>query len=237
MASIMVLLQLSPAMAIEKPLDAGIKSEACTHIATLQSTNEAEMATNMATMQTNFAARLAKITSDQAAVDQKVATARTNAKNQFEEKIKNMESQVGLTDAQKQAIEEYKADMIQAETTRQTTIDNARTQYRNSLMSVVATQQQTLTNSVNTYKTAVQSAFTVALTNCGDGTALTTLKASIKTARETLTTARSTTKPTNEVAQYATIRNDAIKTANKTFTDSVAIYTKTLTSVLKSTTN
>ncbi len=229
MTSIMVLLQISPAMAIVKPSNA----DACTHITTLQSTNEAEMATHIAIMQTNFATRLAKITTDQAAVDQKVATARVNAHNQFEEKIKSMESQTGLTDTQKQAIETYKTDMNQAETTRETAIDKARTTYRTNLSNSALANQRTLTNAVNVYKTAVQSAFATASTNCGDGTALTTLKASIKTARETLTTTRTATKTTNEIKQYTTTRNDAIKAANKVFTDSVAQYTTTLTSALK----
>jgi hypothetical protein len=236
--SAVMLIQISPAMAVsEKPLNIGTTSTACTRIATLKTSNEAELTTQIITMQTNFAARIAKITSDKTATDQKVATARLNAKNQFETKVTAMLSQPGLTQVQTQAINTYKINMEQAETTRQTAIDSARTQYRTSLMNTITTQQQTLTNAINAYQTAVRSAFAIATTNCGDGTALTTLKTSIKTARQTLTTARTATKTTNEVKQYATTRNDATQAANKIFTDSVATYTTTLTSALKSTTN
>ena len=98
-----VLLQISPAMAVsEKPSNNSptTTSNTCTRIATLKTTNEAGLVTQIATMQTNFTTRIANINSNKATTDQKLATARLNAKNQFETKITAMLSQPELTELQ-----------------------------------------------------------------------------------------------------------------------------------------
>ncbi len=236
-APTLVLFTASAAMAINQPTNTGsLKSTVCSRIENLQGTNESTVAKHMATLQTNFAARLAKITSNKTENDQKVLTARTNARNQFEEKIKTMESQEGITDVQKEAIETFKTNMEQAKDTRDAAVDNARTKYRTALMKTVSTQQQGLVDASNAYQTSVKSAFQTATANCGDEkTVMTNLRAAIKTTRQTMKDARSASKATNEVKQFAATRNAAIQTANKTFADSAAKYASTLSAALETT--
>jgi hypothetical protein len=183
-------------------------------------------------MDANFSTRLTKITADKAAVDQKVATARTNAKKQFEVKVQALESKNGLTDAQKQAVATYKTDMELAETTRELAVDSARTEYRTALYSTVAGQQTALSNAVITYQAAFEKAFATAATGCNDGTTLATLKTAIQAAHQTLKTTLSTIKTTDKIKQLATTRNNAIKAADDAFAKQAAGFTATLKSAL-----
>ncbi len=237
LALLLATLVAAPSMAIVSPTTTTNKgsSVACTHITTIESTNKATIATRMAGMQGDFAKRLTTITANKTDVDQKVASARAAANAQFESKIKSLEAQTGLTKIQLQAIATYKTDMQQAEVTREKAVDAARTTYRADLLAEVQTHQQDLSSAVAAYQTAVTAAFTTAATNCGDGTAVATLKTDVKSARETLTTARKSDKATTNIKQLATTRAASIKTANEAFAASVAIYTATLTTALGTT--
>lgn len=228
----LVLSAVSPAIAIPTT----DQSEACTKADLLQSNNQTRLETHLTTMKTNFAARLTKMTSNKAEIEQKVTTNRLDAKTKFEERIQNLESIAGLTDTQKQAIETYRINMQQAETSRQTAVDSAREQYRAALMNTVTTQQQTLTQAANTYRITVQAAFETAKINCDDGTAMLTLRNTIKTARQTMVSTRTQTELKAQIKQHATIRNEAIKLANDAFKASAKTYTNALIAVLKPTT-
>lgn len=209
----------------------------CTRITTLQSTTQATIATHIATMKTDFATRLTGISTRETTVDQSVATARANISTKFAAKVKELEAQAGLTPVQLTAIDAYKADMIKAEATREAAVDAARSAYRTSLAAEVQTHQTSLSSDVAAYQTAVTTAFTTAVANCGDGTALATLRSDVKTAHQTLETARKADKVTTDIKAFATTRNDAIKAADTAFATSAAAYTATLTTILEAVTN
>ncbi|HUC96085.1 MAG TPA: hypothetical protein VMR16_00245 [Candidatus Saccharimonadales bacterium] len=231
----LILLPVSPALAVTTlapdPL-LSASTKACQHLLLLRSTDRDTIATHLATMDSNFAARLTKITSEKAAVDQKVATSRANAKKQFEAKIQTLESKTGLTDAQKQAIATYKTDMELAETTRELAVDSARIEYRTALYSTIASQQTALSNAVLAYQAAFEAAFATAAPSCNDGTTISTLKTAVQTAHQTLKTTLSNIKTTDQIKQLATTRNNAIKAADNAFDGQTATYTTTLKSAL-----
>jgi vacuolar-type H+-ATPase subunit E/Vma4 len=211
----------------------------CANVLALQTKSETDLATHITTMQTEFAARLAKINSDKTEVDKKVATNRANAKRKFEEKIQQLEQKTEptkLNDTQKQAVKTFKLNMEQAETTREKSIDSARTKYRTDLLNVVTTNQQTIAEAVNLYQATVQSAFMTAQAKCGNGMTTTNksdLKTAIQLARQTLTEVNAESKIKTQIKHLATTRNDAIKLANDTFKKSVATYKTELTAALE----
>ena len=208
----------------------------CVRVATLMSTNEANLEAHVASMQSNFSARMTQLAADQQNIDQKVATARTEAKAQFEQKITAMEAKTGLTAAQKQAIETFKANMEKAESTRETAVDQARETYRTNLADTISGQQTSLQSSVATYQAAIKSAFSTAAASCGDGQALTTLRASVKTARQALETARNADKVGATIKSLAETRRTAVQAANQAFVTAVQQYTQDLTAALAATT-
>lgn len=226
-------------MAIENTVGNGTTQKAaltCDRMTTLKSSNEKTIAAQIKSLESVFTGRLSKISADEAAIDKKVESTRLTTENLFSEKIQTMLSQPGLTESQIKAINDYKVAMQQAESTRRSTIDSARTTYRAELLNLVTTKQQELTKSVDAYKATVLSALVAAKTNCGDGTAAATLRSSIKTARETLDASRAANKINTSVKQIATSRNNTIKQANETFKTAATEYAKTLTSALESTT-
>ena len=237
---LMVISATAPAFAVggtTTTTNTGGTNAVCTRVATIMSTNEANLAAHIASMNDNFKARLTKMTADKTAIDQKVITERTNAQNQFEQRITEMEAKSGLTDAQKQAISTFKTNMETAEATREAAVDSARDTYRTALMTQVQNHQQALTSDVNAYQVAVQSAFATATQNCGDGTAITTLRAAVKTARGTLSSQRDSAKIASEIKTLAATRNAAIKAANDAFRSAVSTYTAELTTALGATTS
>jgi hypothetical protein len=233
-SSVLVFCMVSPAFAV---VDAS--NSVCARVATLTSTKQAAVAIRVATMQTNFSARLTKIVSDKAVIDQKIATARANASQQFNSKVQKLEAKTGLTDTQKQAIETYQTDMQQAEKTRELAIDTARQTYRGELLSTVTNQQKALSTAVDTYQSTVSEAFSAASANCATkpNDTMPTLRASIQSARTTLTNLETSLKNTSEIKQLITTRDSAIKDDNGVFAKSIATYTSTLTSALQSTNN
>jgi hypothetical protein len=207
-------------------------SEACVHAVTLRNTNRDAMTDKVSTMNSAFTARLTKITTDKAAADKKLASARTAAKSQFESKIQKLESQVGLTDVQIQAIETYKNDMEMAKTTRETAVDKARTDYRNALAETISVQQKALYSAVVTYQAAFEAAFATATSNCTNGTNMSAVKTAIQSAHQTLKSAVADNKTTDNIKALMTTRNDAIEAANDVFTKQAATFTQTLKTAL-----
>jgi len=182
-------------------------------------------------MATNYSNRLKKITSGETAADVKLATVRTNAKKQFQDKIAQLESTAGLTNAQKQAIETYKTGMETAEMARESAVDMARSNYRTALTALLEEQQKVLTNTAAAYQAAFEKAFAAATTDCNNAN-LPTVKKAVQTAHQDLKTAVSNVKISDKIKQLETTRNNAIKTANDAFTKQATAYTKTLKTAL-----
>lgn len=210
-------------------------SGACTRIATLGDTSNATISGHIATMNNDFAARTANIANRSTTIDPKVDATRAKATQTFDTKITKIEAQTGLTAVQKTALETYLTNMHTAETTREAAVDAARTTYRTDLVTTVKTHQTNLTAAITTYQNSVSAAFTTAGANCGDGTAMATLKTSVKAARDTLKTARTDTKVAATIHTLITTRNTAIQAADTNFTQSAATYTSTLSAILEAT--
>jgi hypothetical protein len=206
-------------------------SAACTRIATLLSTSNATVATHIASMKTDFANRISNIASRQADVDQQSATFRASIADKFDAKITKLREQANLTTAQIAAIDTYATNMKTAESTRETSVDAARLTYRTALSGVVNTHQQSLINATSTFEGSISEAFTIAQTNCSNGTAMATLKQTISTARQTFKLAQQSSVG-DSIKQLATTRNTAIKAADTAFAKSAADYTAILVTSL-----
>jgi hypothetical protein len=186
-------------------------------------------------MQTDFTNRISTVGANQAKVDTTVAADRAKITANFEAKVQVLEAEAGLTKAQLAAITLYATNMKAAETTREAAVDAARTTYRTALTNAITTQQTALTIATNSFQISLKTAFANAVTNCGDGTALTTLKASIVSSRAVLTSERDSAKTTAAIQVLATTRDTAIKAADATFAKDAATYTATLAAVLPTT--
>jgi hypothetical protein len=209
---------------------------ACSRVTTLSSVNEASLEAHVASLKSGYDQRLAKVAADKVALDQNIATNRAEVATKFATKIADLQALPNLTTAQTQAIATFKTNMQTANATRIVAVDVARTTYRTALTAFVTTQQQSLNSAALTYQTSVKAAFNTAITNCGDGTAITTLRASIKTARETMSTTRLSVKQASDIKVLAATRNDAIQSANKAFATLAAQYSQTLKDALATTT-
>lgn len=213
----------------------GASASVCTRIITLQTKNEGNLSTHVGSMDSDFAKRLSGIAADQAAIDQKVATARTTASTEFDTKIAALKATAGLTAAQITAIETFQTTMKKDQTTRATAVDAARTAYRKALENDVQTHQSGLTSAVATYQAAITAAFSTAAASCGSGTGvIDTLRAAVKTARINLQTARSGDKVTSDIKNLIVTRNTAIKAANAAFVTAAQAATSTLSAALGS---
>jgi hypothetical protein len=207
----------------------------CTHIATLSDTSTVAIKTKITSMNTDFATRLANIANRTTTIDPKVDEARAKATATFDAKVTALQAKSGLTAEQKAAIETYAVTMNAAEKTRETAVDAARTTYRSSLTEVVTAHQTSLTNATTIYQTSVANAFATATTHCGDGTAISNLKTSVKAARDVFKSTRADTKVTTDIKALMATRDAAIKAADADFTKAAATYTATLSAVLDTT--
>lgn len=233
LATLLALLVVMPAFAIESPQTRQTtEPNICTRIATASKSGRATVSDKRTTLQTDFSNRLANLSTKQTEVDARVAAARDSATTKFEDKIKSLEAETGLTSVQLTAVGTFKTGVEAALTTRRAAVDDARAAYRTALVTQIATQQQELSGAVTAYQTAVTNAFAIAVADCTDTNAaatLATLKTSIKDARDTLNSAR--TPDTNKAAikTLAATRDAAVKAANDTFRTTL----KTLSTTLK----
>lgn len=212
----------------------------CNRIATLSGTSSFAIKTKISSMNADFTNRLTNIAGRTTTIDPKINTARAKATAAFDEKIAKMEARSGLTAAQKTAIEAYASSMRAAEKTREAAVDAARTTYRSALTNVVTAHQTSLTSATKTYQTTVAHAFATAAAHCGDGTAVSNLKVTVKAARDALKLARTDAKVSTDIKALMATRDAAIKAADADFAKIVATYAETLSGTIRtasSTTN
>lgn len=208
----------------------------CSNLTVRQTAHLASIDTKISAMQTDFAARLAAIGVKQESVDLKAADFRSNRVKKLNDKIATFESNHTLTDAQKDAVNTYKNNVLAAEQTRQQAVDAARQTYRTTLRSAITERQDALTAATSKFRSSVNAAFTNAISACdGSGAAVQqTLRSEIKTARQTLKSDRTEAKVGETIRQAAATRRADIQAADKTFRQSVAEFSKTLALALKS---
>jgi hypothetical protein len=208
---------------------------ACSTLPTALTKYETAATGRLATMNDDFAKRISNIANRDTTVDPKVAAARTAAAEKFDQAITKLKAQSGLTQAQQAAIDTYVTQMKAAEKTRETAVDAVRSTYRTSLSSTVQQHQAALTAAVKAFQSSVSNAFTVAIANCGNGTARATLKASIASAKAAFASERQSAKVTDQIKVLVQARDAAIKAADTAFANQVKTYSATLTAVLDTT--
>lgn len=207
--------------------------QACARLTTFSTTGAAKLKERQAAMEVDFAKRQSNITSRHDAADQKVVTFRITLSDKFDAKVTDLKSKEGLSEAQLAAINTYEKDMKAAKQSREETVDAARETYRAGLIKEVEAHQAALRSAVTTYQTAVEAAIAAAKSDCGNGTAMTTLKSSLQAARESFQAARKASKAQPAIKELVTTRTEAIKAANAEFAEKAKVYGDTLKPVLE----
>lgn len=207
--------------------------QACTRLTTFSTTSAAKLKERQVAMDVDFAKRLSNIASRHDAVDQRVVTFRATLGDKFDVKVTDLKSKEGLSEAQLAAINTYEKDMKAAELAREEAVDAARETYRAGLIKEVETHQAALKTAAATYQAAVEAAITAAKADCGNGTAMATLKASLQAARESFQAARKASKAQPAIKELVTARTEAVKAANAEFAEKSAVYADTLKPVLE----
>lgn len=151
----------------------------------------------------------------------KVLQIRTEAEAKFSANIKALQDQAS-TDAQKQAVADFKTAIKAAQTTRKAAVDKAQETFRAGIDSLVGSNQTSITAEVTTFKSSVQTAVNTAKTDCAAGGTATTIRAtlmaSVKTAQEKLKTdLQALNQHGAQVEALAKTRNEAIKQADQAF--------------------
>lgn len=230
-----VLATTSSVSAVTVPSVSSVKtsSAACTKLATTITTKQAAMTQKIATMQADFQKRLQTISSNQAAVDQKAATYRSNFAQKFDAAVDKLRQEPQLADTQKKAIDTYHTNVMADEKTREQAVDAARSSYRTAYAAQVTTHQAALTKAATTLQTDILAAFSTAQANCGDGSAVSTLRGSVKKARDTFKSTRTDSAIKTNVEQLAATRNSAVKAADSAFKQQLQAETATLKQTLK----
>lgn len=234
-ASVALLLSGSP-VAVDAVPSENNSQNFCARIVNLTGSNQDAIEARLQTMRSNFSTRLSQMTGDQNSRDKNIAEARTAAKEKFEQRIATLLARDNLSEDQIQAINEFRTNVVEAEATRETAVDQARQTYRSSLSNIIAAQQNSLTQAANTYQEAISNAFTEATSNCEDGTqSLADLRTAVKNARQNLTAKRNNNQVSEDIRSIAEARRIAIQAANQAFRDSIKEYSATLNTALTST--
>ena len=126
------------------------------------------------------------------------------------------------TDAQKASVTKFETMIEAAVTERQAAVDVAIKEFRTSVSALRDSKKTTLTTGVDTFKQAIQEAASTATSQCKAGTDPQTVRenfrSAVDAARTTLQSARQSVDTMSEnVSTLAQTREDAIKTALKTF--------------------
>lgn len=207
---------------------------ACQKITPLDVSSTAALTSAINTMSTDFLQQLNSVKTTQAAATETIAQNRSTAMLQFEQQVKALRSQSGLTSAQIAAINTYDKTMQQAETAREQAVDTARETYQTDLTNAVQAHQASLTSAAQTYRSTVGVAFMNAESICGSGsTALSSLKSGVRTARNAFSELQDTNSVKNQLKALASARDKAIQKANDTFTGASKDATNALAQVLR----
>lgn len=165
--------------------------------------------------------RISKIANHQADFDKKLTENREKWDENREEQFQKLEEKA-QTDAQKQAIAQFKSTMTTAISTRRAAVDVAIQTFRQGLQQAINDRKTVTDTTVSTYKSAVNLAIEKAKSDCASGvdtkTVRTNLVQSLKTAREQFNTARQNIEKLSEsVETFVAARKQAVKKAHDDF--------------------
>lgn len=139
------------------------------------------------------------------------------------------------TDAEKQAVEDFKQTFEQAVTTRQTIVNTAIETFRANVSSEIDASSQGIDEASQSFKTAVESAVAQAKIDCENGEDVSSIRQSLKTtienARETFRKTLSDSKVRPDVSTYRQQEKASIEAAHKEFRDTMHQAKETLKAV------
>jgi hypothetical protein len=209
----------------------------CSRLGTLQTQTTNAVTERVAKLGTTRTDGDAQHRSRREGVDDKLVTAR--AKADAERKLHYAKlGDKATTDAQKQALEEFKSTIEPAVATRRAAVDAADTAYRSGVDQLIARHRTSIDSAVASFKTGVNAAFAQAQVGCAAGTSAdqirTTLVASLKTARTTLQTSlQNADKVKGNVAPLDATRKQAVNAAVASFKTTARSAGETLKAALK----
>lgn len=152
---------------------------------------------------------------------------RDETKSKFDERISQLEVKA-VTDAQKEAVADFKKAVEEAQATRKAAVDAAIKTYQDALATLVSSREDILKNAAAVFETTMQTAITTAKTNCTEGddpaAVRQTFMASMKSAWDVLRSSvqvKVQGENMQQVEALAKTRNEAIKAANDAFRTSV----------------
>lgn len=127
-----------------------------------------------------------------------------------------------ITDAQKQAVADFRSSMESAVTARRAAVDAARTAYWNGVNQLVDSRQGSVTQVVDAYAASLESALATAKSECANGVAPATARehfgTALRTANATFVEGRKAIERFGpQVRTLAETRNQAIKKAMTDF--------------------
>jgi hypothetical protein len=205
----------------------------CVRITELKTTGGATLTSRITAMNNGFETRLAAFAARHKETDQKVLDLRTDHRTKFSDKIDALANKTNLPADQKAAIETYKTEMLAAETDREKAVDEARAAYREALLGKITKHQITLRDAAAVFHDTVTTALQTASDTCDKGSALQTLRSSVKTARTVFKEARDLSSVRDDVKGFMETRRDAVKTANEAFKEKAADLSRELAETLK----
>ena len=165
--------------------------------------------------------RVSKIANHQVEVDVKIDANREKWDDNREEQFGKLEEKA-QTDAQKQAVAQFKSTMTAAISTRRAAVDVAIQTFRQGLQQAINDRKTATDTTVSTYKSTINLAIDKAKSDCASGvdtkTVRTNLIQSLKTAREQFNTARQNIEKLSEsVETLVAARKQAVEKAHDDF--------------------
>jgi hypothetical protein len=142
------------------------------------------------------------------------------------------------TDAQKAALDTYKATVEKALTDRRTAIDSAIKAFRDGVTLIFTGTDGTTKTAYDTFKTGIDTAFATASADCTAGLKKpadirASFEASVKTARKALEANINTTDIRAQVTALATTRKNAFTAAESAYKTTVSAARSELHTVFK----
>lgn len=191
----------------------------------------------------NLATETAKVTEKMTSLSEKLSQAWTTQDTQVASKLKQIDTDVtarreqaetnlnsnfakleakAITDAQKQAVQDYETVIKTAVSIRRAAYDTARQTFRDAVKEQVALRRSIVLGQQDTFKSSVDSAIIAAKATCLDdgtsSTARTTYQTAMKAARDAFQNSRTEDNSIkNRVQEFATTRNSTFESANQAF--------------------
>lgn len=166
-----------------RPDDAGF----CKGLAAMAAKVEERVAAGTSAIAAKRAEAQTRLDERKTSHDTKLAEARAKEDEMRDERVADLEV-IADTDAEKQALEKFQADVAAAVTVRRAATDLANEAFRDGLKAKIAARASAVDAATTTFNAAVRAALAKAKADCASGVSpasvRTTLMASLKAARE-----------------------------------------------------